>query len=321
MPDNVPESCRELVRTQGGVISRRQALAGGMTPPAIEWRLRSGRWSRTGPGVYLVQAGLSRRQGELWSAILRAGPHAALSHETAAELSGLTDLPSSLIHVTIPESRRIRPPAGVVVHRSARLTQTVHPIMLPPRTRIEETVLDLVAQSATFDAALAAASAACQRGLTVPELIAQAMRARKKLRWRTELAEALGQLGGGAHSLLEYRYVHYVERPHRLPPASRQVKLAEGNRSRYLDNLYRDYHLCVELDGRMAHPESQRWQDLRRVNAITAQGITVMRYGWSDVNDRPCQTAAQIATILRGRGWSGTARRCSPACKARQHVN
>lgn len=321
MSKNVPENCIDLVGTQCGVISRSQALAAGMTRAAIDWRLRAERWSKLGPGVYLVRTGPPTRQAELWRAILQAGPHAALSHQTAAELHKLTDRPSSLIHVTIPGPRRAMPPAGVVVHRSSRLAQAVHPTLQPPRTRIEETVLDLVPLSATSDEALSVICAACQRGLTVPELITQAMTARKKLRWRAELAEALGQISGGVHSLLEYRYLQFVERPHRLPLAHRQVKLTDGDQSLYLDNLYRDYRLCVELDGRTAHPEDRRWHDLRRVNAITAHGITVLRYGWSDINERPCQTAGQVATILSSRGWTGTPRRCSPACTALQNTN
>ncbi len=220
MSKNVPENCIDLVGTQCGVISRSQALAAGMTRAAIDWRLRAERWSKLGPGVYLVRTGPPTRQAELWRAILQAGPHAALSHQTAAELHKLTDRPSSLIHVTIPGPRRAMPPAGVVVHRSSRLAQAVHPTLQPPRTRIEETVLDLVPLSATSDEALSVICAACQRGLTVPELITQAMTARKKLRWRAELAEALGQISGGVHSLLEYRYLQFVERPHRLPLAT-----------------------------------------------------------------------------------------------------
>jgi very-short-patch-repair endonuclease len=116
--------------------------------------------------------------------------------------------------------------------------------------------------------------------------------------------------------MLEYRYVRLVERPHRLPSATRQAKITEGKRHRYLDNLYDNYGLCVELDGLQAHPDDQRWQDLRRVNAITQQGLTMLRYGWTDVNSTPCQTAAQIAAVLTTLGWTGKARPCGPRCPA-----
>ena len=305
---------RKLVEDQCGVLSRRQALAAGVTPAVVEWRLRSERWSRLGSGVYYARPGNPPREARLWAAVLLAGPGAALSHWTAAELFKLTDQRSSLIYVTIPERRQVRPMTGLVMYRSSRLADAVHPALLPRRTRLEETVLDLAAQATEFDAAFALVCAACQRRLTTTTKIAAAMSMRKKLRWRSELRQALGEVGGGTHSLLEYRYARYVERPHRPPAADRQAKIIAGQRSRYLDNLYPDYHLCVELDGQQAHPDDQRWQDLRRVNAIIAQGITVLRYGWTDITTRPCQVAGQIAVDLQDHGWTGRPRQCGPAC-------
>jgi hypothetical protein len=144
------------------------------------------------------------------------------------------------------------------------------------------------------------------------------MSRRKKLRWRAGLAESLGDVGAGAQSLLEYRYLHLVELPHCLPRAIRQAKISDASSNRYLDNLYRDYGLCVELDGRQAHPDDQRWQDMRRINKIAEHGLVTLRYGWTDIDLHPCETAVQIAAALRSRGWPGQARPCAPACAARR---
>ncbi|HET7013535.1 MAG TPA: hypothetical protein VFI65_06475 [Streptosporangiaceae bacterium] len=166
----------------------------------------------------------------------------------------------------------------------------------------------------TFDAALGLACSACQRGLTMVPKIVAAMSRRAKIRWRKELARALRDIGSGVHSVLEYRYVHKVERPHGLPTAVRQARITPGGRSRYLDNLYEDYTLCVELDGLQAHPDEQRWQDLRRINSITESGKTVLRYGWIDTDRHSCETAAQVAVVLQRLGWQGTPRPCGPTC-------
>ncbi len=130
------------------------------------------------------------------------------------------------------------------------------------------------------------------------------------MRWRGELVEALGLISAGAHSLLEYRYVHLVERPHGLPTATRQAKISADDQNRYLDNLYQDYNVCVELDGLQAHPEDQRWHDLRRINSILEHGITTLRYGWIDVNHYSCATAAQIGAVLHRQGWPDTIHPC-----------
>jgi very-short-patch-repair endonuclease len=285
-----------------------------MSPDAIDWQLRSGRWQVLQRGVYSVFTGLPTREATLWAAVRRAGPGAVLSHQTAAELFKLTDRPSAAVHVTIPEYRRVSRPIGVVIHRSSRVGEAVHPALQPLRTRIEETVLDLAELATTFDSAFAVVSASCQRRLTTCDRLLEAMGKRAKLRWRIDLAKALGDIADGVHSVLEYRYVNRVERPHGLPEAVRQVRVGADGQNRYLDNLYRDYHLCVELDGQQAHPDDRRWLDQGRANAITAQGMATLRYGWIEVDRRACEVAAQVAVVLCDRGWPGSQRPCGSGC-------
>ena len=316
MPEKMTYQCQQLSVIQDGVLSRQQALQWGMSEGVINWLVQSGRWQQLRRGVYATYTGAPSRKARLWAAVLWAGPGAALSHDSAAELFEIIDRPASEIHVAIPKERRVRLVAGITVHRSAHLARARQPNVEPPRTRIDETVLDLVDAARDFDAAFNIACAACQRRLTTADRILAAMKRRAKLRWRHELTEALGYIGAGVHSLLEYRYVHLVERPHGLPTATRQFWVSAGERDRYLDNLYEKYKLCVELDGLQAHPEDKRWQDLRRINALTEKGFTVLRYGWDDVNHRSCDTAAQVAAVLGKRGWPGTVTRCSAKCTA-----
>jgi very-short-patch-repair endonuclease len=141
------------------------------------------------------------------------------------------------------------------------------------------------------------------------------MAARKKMRWRREIGIALGDVKAGALSVLEYRYVHRVERPHRLPVARRQARVRHGTGSRYLDNLYEGFAVCVELDGTAAHPADEQWRDKRRDTANAVQGILTLRFGILDVGERRCQTAIAVASVLRSRGWPGTPHPCSrPSC-------
>jgi hypothetical protein len=285
-----------------------------MAPNQIPGLVRAGHWQRLRCGVYSLFTGPPSRQAILWAAVLRAGPGAALSHDTAAELFKITDWSNSLIHVTIPLRRRIDCEPDIVLYRSSRIAEAVHPTLMPPRTRVEETVLDLVARATDFEAAFGLACAACQRELTTVPRLTAAMGNRPRLRWRAELSDALGDVASGAHSLLEYRYVRRVERPHGLPTATRQAKVTAGQRNRYLDNLYEDYGVCVELDGLQAHPEHRRWDDQRRTNTITERGVIMLRYGWIDVDRRSCQTATQVGAVLRARGWPGPLIPCTNNC-------
>ena len=96
-----------------------------------------------------------------------------------------------------------------------------------------------------------------------------------------------------------------MERSHGLPTASRQARVRHEGGNRYLDNLYEAYQLCVELDGAVAHPAETRWADNRRDRAnLAAAQTATMRVGFLDLVDQAhqCQTAAEIAAVLSGRG-------------------
>ena len=314
MARDLPESCCRLLERQRGVVSRRQALVLGADPSSIHARLRSGRWQPVHRGVYAAFTGELGREATMWAALLRAGPAAILSHYSAAELDGLTDEPNRAIHIMVPIARTVPATPGIVFHRSHRIWAARHPSRTPPRTRVEETVLDLAEGARTLDDAVGWLARACGRRLTQAERLRRAMDARSKMRWRTDLALALSDIGDGAHSLLEYRYVRNVERAHALPKAKRQAPILVGGRRGYLDNLYQPYGVGTELDGSAAHPIEERWHDIHRDNAAAQAGIEILRYSWADVTARPCQVAAQLCAVLRERGWESTPKRCAPAC-------
>jgi hypothetical protein len=228
---------------QAGVISRQQASEVGVTTKAIEWKLRSGAWQRLQPGIYATFTGEPPREAKLWAAVLRAGPGAALSHESAAEVHGLIDKPATQIHVSVPTARRpgqqskIR---GMVIHRSRRLALEWQPPWQLPRTTVEDTVLDLAAAARSFDDAYGWISTAIGRRRTTPQRLSKALAGRSRMRWR----------------------------------------------------------------------------DIHRDNANLVQGVQTLRYSWPDTTQNRCQTAAQIAAVLRRHGWPGTLRPCGPTCQA-----
>jgi very-short-patch-repair endonuclease len=318
MPADMPSQAHDLLATQGKTIASRQGPIAGVDARAMRGRASSGRWQRLQRGVFATFSGDPARETMLWAALLRAGPDAVLSHQTAAERHGLTDVPSQLIVITVPAARH---PArkgvipGVVIRRSDAIERTRHPAMLPPCTRVEDTVLDLIQVARTFDDAYAWICRAIGRRRTTADRIRQAMDARKKMRWRREISLALGDAGDGALSVLEYRYVRRVERPHGLPTARRQARIRQSTGNRYLDNLYEGYGVCVELDGTAAHPEDEQWQDKRRDNLNTVSGLATLRFGFPELGDHRCESASQVATVLRDHGWAGSPHACTrPSC-------
>jgi hypothetical protein len=308
MSVELPPEYLRLLNHQGGVLAIGQAIEAGLTNERIRAQLRAGRWQVLHRGVYAAFNGTATRQAELWSALLRAGPDAVLSHQTAAEVYGLIDGQSRLIHLTVPHDsnpERCGRIPGIVVHRSRSLIHTRHPVLTPPRTRVEETVLDLVECARTGDEAYDWICRAIGRRLTTAERLLAALRARRRFRWRHAIELALGYAEGGALSVLELRYVRGVEHPHGIPTAQRQVRVRQATGNRYLDNLYQEHRACVEIDGAAAHPEDEQWRDKNRDrwNSVHER-IETIRIGVPDLwtDQAQCETAADVATWLTGRG-------------------
>jgi very-short-patch-repair endonuclease len=317
MARTLPHQVLDWLALQDGVISRSQAVSLGLSPQVIDGQLKSGRWQRLHRGVYAGFTGRVPRRAALWAAVLRAGPDAVLSHQSAAELYGMTK-PGGVIHVTVAADHRIASLAGIIVHRSNRLAAARHPALLPARTRIEDTALDLTQAAAKLDDAIAWVCRAVGQRLTTAERLQAAMQARPKVRWRASLRAALDDAESGVQSVLEYRYVRDVERAHGLPPARRQAKITAGGQTRYLDNLYEAAAVVVELDGLAVHPAEARWRDIHRDNAHAGSGLITLRYSWPDITQRPCVVAKQVCAVLLSRKAPVTPRPCRRGCSIRK---
>jgi len=299
-----------LCTAQAGAVTRGQAREHGQSDGAIAAHLAAHRWQRVTAGVYVTFTGPLPIETRRWVALLAAGPGAVLSHETAAELCGFgtTD---GIVHVTVPARRTVAVPRGVRIFRSRCLARSTRPDSMPPRTHVEATVFDLAARVPRVDDAVALLARVCQLGLTNHVRLAAELGRRRTQRWRRELREAIDDVGAGAHSLLELRYLRDVERAHGLPPGQRQAGIARTRQ----DVRYDVFKTVVELDGRLGHADVERsWRDMARDNAAAARGEATLRYGWGDVVGRPCAVAAQVAGVLRARGWRGTPRKCVGPC-------
>jgi hypothetical protein len=189
--NEIPASLRQQARYQGGVIARGQAIRAGVSADKVAWLLKRGTWRQVYRGVYATFTGPVDRNARLWAAVLYAGPGAYLSHETAAEVNGLTDEESPDISVTIPAHRRISPPAGVVIHLSSHAAMTWQPPGIPPYTVAEETVIDLVQTAVAADDVIALVTSGYGRRLLTEDSLRLVARGRKKLRWRRELDEII----------------------------------------------------------------------------------------------------------------------------------
>lgn len=314
----MPAKLRAIAELQAGVISRKQAIAKGMSPGEIDARLKFKRWRPLYRGVYAAFTGPLPRQAQLWAAVLYAGDGAVLSYESAGELQGLVDKPANVIHVTVPASRRITPVPGVVIHASDLPERLVeYPVGEVPMTLVADTVIDLAEACASVDDMYGWVGRAFGRkGVAVDVVsVLAAVALRKKLRWRAELSEAIVAAAGGAHSALELLWEKNVEQRHGLPVSRKQVPFTnENGQVGFRDREYVPWGVIIELDGRKSHPNERRGQDHARDRQATVGSKETMRYDWKDVRYEACESAVALIRVLWRRGWRGWPRPCSADC-------
>ena len=218
MTANLPESCRQLIDLQRGVLARWQAPAVELKPTTI--RLAAAQRPLAAAATWRLRDLLRDAEPRCRVVGRRAAGRPAGDPEPSDRSRvGRADQHTKRGHPrdgSPQQARRARSREYACTDRSGWQRRGIPPVT-PPRTRIEETVLDLTQTAKTIDGAFGWLCQACGSRLTTPELSAHRLSQRPKVRWRAILLSALDDIGDGAHSVLEVRYVRDVERPHGLP--------------------------------------------------------------------------------------------------------
>jgi hypothetical protein len=229
-----------------------------------------------------------------------------LSHANAAVDLGLVRTAPPLVNVTVPWTRRVVARAGVDVRRAMRVVDATEPWQWPPRTSVEQTVIDVAALGSADDA-VAVAALACQRGLTWYRPLGHELARRMRHPHRTVLVDALADIGEGAQSTLEVRFVRDVARPHCLPTGRPQ----RSTRAGVHDVGYDHERVLVELDGLASHGDLRsRVPDTPRDRSGAGRGWLTVRMVWLDVALHACATAVDVGAVLNDRGWTDRVRAC-----------
>lgn len=175
------EALFETASGQAGYFTTGQAAADGFSSALLTHHTKTGRFLRIGRGLYRLRDYPSSPDEEIIAAWLRQAPYAVVSHESALELLGLSDMVADRVHLTVPrERRRLAPQPGVTFHT------TTHPLadadVINRRgvrlTAPARTIVDVGAAGLAPDQVAAAVRQALERGLTTPALLREAARSR-----------------------------------------------------------------------------------------------------------------------------------------------
>lgn len=299
-----------LAAQQEGVLTTAQVRAGGLSTQALYRLEQTGRWLRLERSVHLTAPGPPDWRSLAWAGVLLGGENARLGGLAAAHLHGLVETGPAQILVLVPAYAVTRDRTPWRFRREGDGVRG-RSVGAPPRTAVEDTVLDLCGTGSAAQAVGWVTGAVGARRTTA-EHLRRTLDGRRRVRHRQVLDDLLADVALGVESPLELRYLRDVERAHDLPHGERQNRSALPFRR---DVLYREAGLVVELDGRLGHEGAGLFRDMSRDNRTALTGETTLRYGSVDVLGRPCAVARQVATALRLRGWDGwltPCRACPP---------
>jgi predicted transcriptional regulator of viral defense system len=176
----------ELAEDQAGYFTARQATEAGISRALLSHHAREG-----GP-VMRVQRGLYRLRNfpasareDVVAQWLKVGQpvDAVVSHESAAELHGLTDIIPNALHMTVPRRYRgWKAPRGVRFHLTKAGVPMKERVQLNgvPATSVDRTIIDLLATNGLTEQAELAISQAHERGITTRRRLETASRTRPK---------------------------------------------------------------------------------------------------------------------------------------------
>lgn len=313
----LPDDVVALLHRQRDVVSRRQLLEAGLEAHDVR-RLLRGSLTVVHPGVYVAHTGPLTWRQRAWAAVLHAWPAALQGESAARACEGRGDVErvdDDVIHVMIGQHRTLDAPAGVRHHRRTHLGRQTQGNASPPRQRYPDALLDLAVATPGATARVAALARGLQRRKVSAEQLRRALSGRGRVPDRAWIAALLDDFANGACSVLEHGYVDLVERPHGLPPSRRQARAVTSQGVVYRDAEYDG--LVVELDGRAFHDTAARRDaDMERDLDAAVAGTDTRRLTYGQVFDRPCTTAAKLATLLQRGGWTGDLRPCGPDCSA-----
>src|SRR3954471_10442026 len=105
-PRLVEEAIATLAARQHGVVSHAQLAELGLGAGGVKHRVALGRLHRMHRGVYAVCHRALRREAWWMAAVLAAGPGAALSYRSAAELWRMRNGSRARSDVSVPRHRR-----------------------------------------------------------------------------------------------------------------------------------------------------------------------------------------------------------------------
>lgn len=302
----LPKPLVERAARQGGYITRTQLLEAGISPSAIDRRIRSHELTVVSEGTYQVFP--SAEHIDLMRGALLALPEAVASHQSAAHLLDFPRLPE-LVPTVMVASHTTHRFHGVIVRRCDDLEKSHLTGVSGVRvTNVARTAFDLagILEFGEFDAIAEALILDGRLKLRHFGAMTDDLARRGKPGSRAAKDFIAIRLGGDPRATALERRGRAVLASAGLPAPVPQFPIPWDPRLRF-DDAYPDARLAIEWDSRAWHLQKKAMAaDRRRDREAALHAWYVIRFTWEEVTNEPEQVAATVTRLLDERRPSRT---------------
>ena len=292
------DALRQLLSRQLDVITRRQALAAGVTASSLRHRLGNS-WQSLIPGVYLAATGTPTIIQQQMAAMLHAGRGSVITGPAALQQHRIRGPAADRIDVLIPASRRRQDAAFVRLHRTTRMPKRIWrfgPLhyALPARA-----VADAVRDLSSLRDVRAMVADAVQRGAcAIPDLSAEldhGPSVGSKL-----FREALADVADGIRSAAEGDLKDLLAKS-RLPAPLFNASIYDGDDTFIArpDAWWPERGVAVEIDSHEWHlSPHDHTRTLERQRRMAKRGILVLPFTPREIRTQPADVINTIRHAL-----------------------
>jgi hypothetical protein len=300
---DVPPDYQQLLIEQGQVLSRAQALAGGLTREAWQWRLSVGRWQSPLPGIAVAHSGALSFEEKVQAAVVYGGAGAAVSGDALLHLLNPRGDEPATIDVAVRAASQVAARGFFRPHRCSRLAELTHPARTPQQIRIAPGVLHSASWSRSDRAAEWRVAASVQQRLVAVPQLRQALALLPRLPRRACIRLVLDDVELGAHARTELDFLAFLRR-NGLPRPDRLQFLVRAHGKRYLDAWWQGRRVAAEIDG-SHHAEVGTWdEDTLRANEVVVAArddrVLLLRVTAGNLRHREAELAQQFRSALLG---------------------
>ena len=263
----------------GGVLSRDLLRATGIDRHLVRNAVTAGRWALAGRQTVAMQTGPLDQLARRWRAVWEVGEQiAAIDGVSALQAAGLVNFSDSRVHVSVVHTADLRSVEGVEVHKVIRRTPQELAGAGLPRTRPAVAAIRAAHWAASDRQAALILCMTVQQRLCTGAQLREAEADIPGRNRRAFIHQIVGDVADGAHSLGELDVLTALRRRGLPPPTRQSLRQLPGGKV-YLDMVWEEARLVVEVDGAGHVSGLQMVDDDLRQNAVAMGDRLVIRIG------------------------------------------